>query len=118
LFHNFSSLKTIDEDGQSVSGNEIPYLPNFNGQLILDWFFMEKNKLRVSGDYVGKRFNEVSNSNQLDSYFLLNAKVDVNLTDFFTIYVYGNNLLDKKYDVYYTYVAPGMNVGAGIRLKY
>ncbi|MFQ5582839.1 MAG: hypothetical protein ACE5GL_00195 [Calditrichia bacterium] len=118
FIYNYSSIKTVNEKNQRVSGNEILYLAPFRGTLILDWFFLQKHKLRLEADYTGERYNDVANSVRLDQYFLLNTKVDFNIKKYLVLYFYGNNLFDKRYDIYYTYVAPGITAGAGIQLKY
>ncbi len=63
-------------------------------------------------NYIGK--DEVTTIN----YTLLNLKVSWQATGWLNVFLEGNNLLDTKYQIDRDYPMPGINVLAGVELRY
>ena len=118
LTYRWDEIHTVDEKDSLISGNEIPYLPSLEGNLRFDWFFFNKHRLRISAIYVGEQYNDVENFVKLKDYLLLSASVNFIITEQFTLKFFGNNLLDQDFDLYNTYIAPGISGGAGIEIKF
>jgi len=115
--YRWNEIKTVDEHGNAVSGNEIPYLPQLEVKLRLQWYFFRNHKLQISGEYVGERFDDVANSIELKNHILVGAMVNFEISRQVNLRFFGNNLLDQDYQIYHTYSAPGINGGAGIEIK-
>lgn len=115
--YRWNEIKTVDERGNMVSGNEIPYLPQLEGTLRLQWYFFQHHRLELKGEYVGERFDDVANSIKLKDHVLVSALVNFEIARQVNLRFFGNNLLDQDYQVYHTYSAPGISGGAGIEIK-
>jgi iron complex outermembrane receptor protein len=63
-------------------------------------------------NYIGQ--DEVTTIN----YTLLNLKVNWQATGWLNVFLEGNNLLDTKYQIDRGYPMPGINVLAGVELRY
>jgi iron complex outermembrane receptor protein len=79
--------------------------------------------LFMTGRYVSKRYNTDDNSDKVskvygsyDPYFVVDAKTSYKLTDWATVSLSVNNLLNKEYFVYY--VSPGRSWFANLDLKF
>ncbi len=79
--------------------------------------------LFVSGRYVGKRHTQDDNSDivnnvygSYDPYFVVDMKASYAITDWATVSLSINNLLDREYYTYY--VAPGRSWFANLDLKF
>jgi iron complex outermembrane receptor protein len=53
-----------------------------------------------------------------DSYGLLRLGIQAKATNWLTLFVEGNNLLDEKYAIDAGYPLPGANVLGGLRVRY
>lgn len=53
-----------------------------------------------------------------ENYLLVNSSAGFNITDGFAIYIKGDNILGRKYQIDYGYPMPGAVWTAGIRLRY
>ena len=115
--YRWSEIETIDENGNAVSANKIPYLPQLEGMLKLKWYFLRNHRLQISAQYIGERFDDVANSIELRDHILIGALVNFEITRQVNLRFFGNNLLDQDHQVYHTYSAPGISGGAGIEIK-
>jgi outer membrane receptor protein involved in Fe transport len=117
IIYRWHEINTVDEQSNIITGSEIPYLPMISSEVKFNWFLFNKHKLQISGKYAGQRYNDVGNLVELKDYFLLNASINLKVTKQFSLRFFGNNLLDQDFEVYHTYIAPGINGGAGIEIK-
>jgi iron complex outermembrane receptor protein len=53
---------------------------------------------------------------ELQSYTLLNARIDAQLMKYINIFVSGNNLLNQEYEINYGYPMPGIHFSAGLKI--
>ncbi len=97
-------------------GNEIPYFPNLAAQGSLAWTFYRQHEFLVSFDYTGNRYDDLENRVQLDSYFLLNARLNLALSNNIKLFVTGRNLLDTQYDEWKGFPAAGITGYGGFRI--
>jgi iron complex outermembrane receptor protein len=67
--------------------------------------------------YIDKLYSNL-NPEILNSYALLNARVGVTPFKKISLFVAGNNLLDRKYEINYGYPMPGINVSGGITIRF
>lgn len=79
--------------------------------------------LYLVGRYVAKRYGQDDNSDTVnnvygsyDPYFVLDMKTSYKVTDWATVSLSVNNLLDRQYYVYY--VSPGRSWFANLEMKF
>ncbi|NVN92927.1 MAG: TonB-dependent receptor [Desulfuromonadales bacterium] len=79
--------------------------------------------LSLTGRYVSKRYGQDDNSDRVsgvygsyDPYFVMDMKTSCKLTDWATVSLSVNNLLNRNYFVYY--VSPGRSWFANVDLKF
>lgn len=77
-----------------------------------------KWKIDTGLGYVGHRTNDTSGDVLLKSYLLLNASVNYELNKNFDIYVRGENLLDKDYELVKDYQSKPFAVYGGCKVKF
>lgn len=100
-----------------VVNKEIPYFPRIESSGELVWSFYNEHKASVSGKYTDKRYDDLSNTTELPAYFLLNARIDLQIKSSLTFFIMGNNLLDEQYEVFKGFIAPGITGFFGIQFK-
>jgi len=114
---NYSSLKSISRtDKESTNGKEIIYRPK-DKAMITTKFYYNNYELSFDCDYTGKMFLNETNSIDIDPFWIYssrfsyryihNNKVKINL------FIRGENLFDKQYQVVYGYPMPGRKIEAG-----
>jgi hypothetical protein len=113
-----SKINTVDSRGNAVSNRNIPYLPQLYSKLDYKWTFYKRHELRIIGEHIGERYDDVANSVKLKSYFLLNVSVKFKLMEYLALNIFGNNLFDETYQIYNTYSAPGITGGAALEFKF
>ncbi|MBN2367026.1 MAG: TonB-dependent receptor, partial [Calditrichaeota bacterium] len=109
----------IRKNGQYSAGirsNDVPYIPDISAYGKISWNFYREHEIALYSRYAGNRFDDIQNSIELPAYFLLNAKLDLKFGEYVIIFLTGENLLDKKYDIWKGFSAPGLTGYAGIRL--
>jgi iron complex outermembrane receptor protein len=110
--------------------SDLPYAPKFTASAGLNWKFLERFKLSIDCQYVdnmtvdsqARRLNTF-NTQQVGSYFLLNAKLGYlfNVFDWGArgeIFVAGENLTDTSYEYSPGYPMPGTNGMVGVELRF
>ena len=70
------------------------------------------NLQQISGLYTAL------NDFNTESYFILNADVNYVVTDFMRIFLKGENLLNKNYQIDFGYPMPGRSVMLGINFEH
>jgi iron complex outermembrane receptor protein len=110
--------------------SDLPYAPKLTASAGLNWKFLERFKLSIDCQYVdnmtvdsqARRLNTF-NTQQVGSYFLLNAKLGYlfNVFDWGArgeIFVAGENLTDTSYEYSPGYPMPGTNGMVGVELRF
>jgi len=83
---------------------------------IIDPSLIKSFRITVSAEYTGTRYDDLQNQNQLGDYFLLNTRLDLQLSPNFIFFMGGYNLLNTSYDIYRGFVAPGVTGQAGLKI--
>ena len=96
-------------------------LSNFN----LGASYLIKKKVKVWAEFIGsgKRYavdiyTPTPTQIDLDGYFDINLGVDVYITEQFSVFVKGTNLLNKNYERFYNYPVQGLQVFGGIGYRF
>ncbi|MGB9894257.1 MAG: hypothetical protein ACPLRA_07550, partial [Candidatus Saccharicenans sp.] len=79
----------------------------------------------LMAQYVTDYYAGNNHTNPLPSFFLLNAKVDLELSRYFEVFLALNNILDVDYKIYVNlpgqaagaYPMPGRSINVGLRIK-
>ncbi|MFZ0389583.1 MAG: TonB-dependent receptor [Calditrichia bacterium] len=111
-----SDVKSGGPNMADVEGNEVPYFPKVTAGGALRFKFYREHEFAVSFDYTGERYDDPSNSNRLDGYFLLNARMRFMITENIRLQLSGNNLFDKSYELWRGFEAPGINGAAALQV--
>lgn len=116
------------------SGNQVPNVPaitaTVGGEYRIDAsrIGINQGQVYLSGSYqfVDRRAADVANSFDLDSYGVANARIGWD-GDSAKVYLFANNLFDKRYEAVGTYYGPGVEavtvglgrtVGVGMKLSF
>lgn len=106
----------------AMEGNQVPQVPNWTATIGVN-MFLPGDKLGLPGEfylraeeqYVGERYSDLANTQTLDDYHMVNARIGWNI-DHFGVYVFGNNLLDDRPVAFQFDYVPGVTaayVGRG-----
>ena len=97
----------------NYEGNKNPFAPDYTFNLGASYRHPVGYYARVDLIGYGKMYMDKENTNAVDAYMLVNAKIGYE-TERYDIYLYGKNIFDKKYDslgyydgVYDLYSNPG-----------
>lgn len=88
------------------------------------WLIKKKVNIWLEGFYSGQRYavdNETMLTSQeitLDGFIDLNLGVSYNITDDFSVWISGSNLLNKSYQRYWNYPVQGLEIMGGIGLRF
>ncbi|MEO0403375.1 MAG: TonB-dependent receptor [Bacteroidota bacterium] len=100
----FSAIDGVENP--DVSGNELPYAPNHNVVVGMNYRLAKKYLLNVNYRYVSRSFSDYENitfiSNRGDTgpipaYFLLSANASAQINKQFRVFVSAKNILDERY---------------------
>lgn len=96
-------------------------LSNFN----LGASYLIKKKVKIWAEFIGsgKRYavdiyTQTPTEIDLDGYFDINLGVDVYITERFSVFAKGTNLLNKNYERFYNYPVQGFQVFGGIGYRF
>jgi hypothetical protein len=90
----------------------------FNSQL--NWVYNKKLQLDASGQFwTGSKTSAgLGNAYQLNNTFVLNAGMQYTISDHWTFWGKGENLLDQQYQRWANYPSLGVQIVAGIQYKF
>lgn len=121
--------------GDVNAGNRLPDVPRLSALLGVQWQHRLPSfagldapilDAMLSVRHVGKRPNDPQNNFDLDSYRKVDLHLGINSGNT-EVYLWGNNLLDARYELYGYYLnptlqvgmpAPGRSVGAGVSYRF
>jgi len=95
---------------KAYEGNEVPFAPRYNANLILQYYLPWGMYVRGEGSWLGKSYFGEDNAYSQNAYMVVNAKIGYE-TDHFNIHFYVKNALDKTY---YTFVNSRGGVEKGL----
>ena len=77
-----------------------------------------KNLARLGAEFMGKRYADEANTNELESYILLNTLYQRKISDVFTMFVSVDNILNNAYEVLDKYIMPPFFLRTGIEASF
>lgn len=78
----------------------------------------KRNTGRLEAEYMGKRYTDEENTDEVDSFVVLNAHYQRKLSDHFTMFVSGENILNTVYEVMDGYVMPSLFIRTGLEASF
>ncbi|MFC1477611.1 hypothetical protein ACFL6L_03985 [candidate division KSB1 bacterium] len=101
----------------------VPYVPNFTGEVSLQFLPGWGLQFILDGQYIDKRdtglktdaFGQIEETETLEDYFMMNFTVSKQWNRNLNSYMYFYNLLNEEYQMWHRYYAPDFVGGAGIR---
>ncbi|MFH1824589.1 MAG: hypothetical protein ABH873_05115 [Candidatus Firestonebacteria bacterium] len=120
IFSGFSQtfdyrfVKGVNKDD---SHKFITYLPTHTLKLgcdydITDWEF------NIELNYVNERYYQQNLSNSLSPSLLLSTKISKNFSNWLTVFVKGENLLNQEYEYISGYILPKASILLGLNIKF
>ncbi len=115
------SLVLRDADltrGDSLSTWHIPYWEKLGISLALDFPLRWGINCWLESEYHSRRYGSSISDERLSSYYLVNFKMNKNLNDHFKVFFEGNNLANRRYEIWKDYREPGINGLLGLSYKW
>jgi vitamin B12 transporter len=103
--------------GYDFSSNKrIPYSPEHTvgGSIEVSW---DSGSVLISGHYESLRYDDRANLVKLKPHFLLNATVNQNIGNNFTLFGTVRNILNESYESFYRYPMPGITLTLGMKFN-
>ncbi|MCJ8328354.1 MAG: TonB-dependent receptor [Campylobacterales bacterium] len=94
---NDTTFDKFKDNTGNYSGNTNPYAPKYNYNLGTQYRNSSGYYARADLNAYGKTYFDKANKNYQDTYTLVNTKIGYE-TNNYDIYLYANNLFDKKHD--------------------
>jgi len=116
LTYNDAEDKSSNRVSKDVTG--VPeYVANLSVQYTVP---VLGTRIDLNGSYMDSVYSNVSpgSKNELDSYFLWNAKLTQDFGKHFEVYVAANNIFDDDYEWGDGYPAQGRNLWTGVTVKF
>jgi vitamin B12 transporter len=113
-----ASASFIDSDQNGV---EEIRRPDFLASGTISWDATDNLTLSVFADHTGAQFDTdfaTFSDVKLDAFTLVGANVDYAVSDVFSVYARGENLLDEDYEEVVGYRSPGRALYVGLRADY
>ena len=105
------------EDKGEFSGNELQYKPEHRASGRLSYRDVKGLSVSVALAYTDSVYSDQDNTETIDSYLLLDARVAKTIGEH-TVFLSGRNLLDEEFTVIKGYPMPGTTFNAGIELLF
>ncbi|MCL1834206.1 MAG: TonB-dependent receptor, partial [Leptospirales bacterium] len=106
--YTYSSTKNKD------TGNELARRPKHKFDAVLNWNFYEGANLNIVYNYAGKRYDDQSNTVEMDSYSTIDVKLSYWIIQSIQVYGRVENAGNKKYQQINGYAMPQRAFYAGI----
>ena len=116
---NYTYTEAKDETEGSVNeGKYLMYRPKHTGGASLNVKPWERFNININAQYVGKRYRNTGNNEEMPAYTLLNLAAAYDVTNWFQVFGRVDNLMDKKYQSIYQYGEPGIGVYGGLKVTF
>jgi vitamin B12 transporter len=111
---SYTNLTAID----LATGADLARVPHVTAETHLTWNATDRFSLSGSVGYVGRRFDDSTNTVALSGYTLTNLYASYALNDAIQLYCRMENAFDIHYEPVYGYGAAGRTVYGGVRVSY
>ncbi|MGD8561825.1 MAG: TonB-dependent receptor [Desulfarculaceae bacterium] len=111
-----SFTHTDSED--KTTGKEIKYIPREKVTLGLRFKPLEGLVARIYGIYIGKRYADDDNTEQMDGYTVVNLAASYEVNKHLKVFARVLNLFDEDYEEIKDYQTMGLSAFGGIRVSF
>lgn len=109
---------TYMETEDDSTGKELVRRPKNKLSLDANYSFLKKAHLSLGLVYVGSRYNDKANSQELGGYTLVNLAGSYDVTKNLQLFGRIDNLLDREYEEVLGYGTPGIGAYAGLKVSF
>ncbi len=96
-------MDSFELNGVESFSNNIPYRPEIQVPLSLNYMFDRETKLSLTSTWVGPRVATLETQEKLGSYLQINATISRKLSKVITLYATANNITNQEYDYWQGY---------------
>lgn len=128
LVRDLPWIKSLDVQGQYTNtltrnfvqqpGNRAPRMPVDQWSLVLSYQPIDPLRVSLEGRYVGSRFDDVNNRQNLKAFDVWNLIANYDVTKNVQAYVRAENLFNEKYEEILNFGTPVRSVFAGVKVTY
>ncbi|MDO9528408.1 MAG: TonB-dependent receptor [Syntrophales bacterium] len=116
--HAHYTYTEAKNEGDSNNGKYLQYRPQHTGGAAINIKPLEQLNLNLNAQYVGKRYRNDSNTEEMPAYTLFNLAASYDVNKHLQFFGRVENLTDKKYQSVYQYGEPGIGVYGGIKVTF
>ncbi|GGO93634.1 TonB-dependent receptor plug domain-containing protein [Stakelama pacifica] len=112
---------TLSEDrspGSATEGNQLGRRPRHSWYASADYTLPQGASFGGAVRWSGESFDTVSHATRLDSYTLVDLRLDVPISDRVTLFARGENVFDEAYRTVARYSTLGRTIRAGLRGRF
>jgi outer membrane cobalamin receptor len=115
---NINANITIESTALDSNDKEAPYSIPFRLGLNYRRSWLDNFGTQIGLNYIGKRFADIDNKEELPGYLDLGLRADYSMSDALTVYGKLSNLLNSEVYIWQGYKERGLFVSAGILWKF
>ncbi len=99
-------------------GNRVPRMPVDQWSLVLSYQPIDPLRVSLEGRYVGSRFEDVNNRQNLKAFDVWNLIANYEVTKHVQAYVRADNLFNEKYEEILNFGTPVRSIFGGVKVSY
>ncbi len=110
----YAEIKLQNNTATDSSSNKLPFVPSILADIAYDRNWTDKFGTKIEMNYVGKRYSDLNNKNELDAFINLKLCLEYKLNTNFKIYGLLDNLLNSDIYIWDKYKEREIYIAAGI----
>ena len=111
---NYTYTKTRDND----TSKELARRPKSQATFNIDWGFHPKGSLNISTSYIGERWDDSSNTREMEAYTKVDLYSSYDLMENLQIFFRIENLFDEEFQQVHGYAGAGASFYGGIKASF
>lgn len=115
--YNCSKIKEFEKD-KSLEGKILIYAPKHKISAGISYSNQKLLDVDLTGRYVEKQFHDDKNIIELDDYYTFDIIFSRKINDGIDVFAKCENLLDRKYQEYKGFLAPGRTITVGSNWRF
>jgi vitamin B12 transporter len=109
---------TMTRNLSQQPGNRVPRMPVDQWSLILSYQPIDPLRVSLEGRYVGSRFEDINNQQQLQAFDVWSLIANYDATKNAQVYVRAENLFNEKYEETLNFGTPVRSIFGGVKVTY
>jgi len=116
---NYTFTEAKDETpGGANKGKTLTYRPQHSGSSAINIKPMEELNININAQYVGERYRDYSNKDEMPAYKVFNLAASYDVTKWLQVFGRVENFTDENYQSIYQYGEPGIGFYGGVKLTF